>query len=292
MELSTNSRSSGLWHETVLYDFCCRLVRRRRSALFGCDFWMPPAIYMGRLWEAARTAAAPFSSSRFGRRSFDRNCSSSFCSLANCADGKGPVSGFDAAGNLTVPPTLAARAVMEQHPDVEWSSNSLRLPALDGKKLCCLSFNGTKWPAAKSRLISRFSGQPHGTTGLGGAEDSGVVFELSPTASGQWTETTLHTFSGFLDGAWAIISSDLDSLRHTTEPAVAGGYESVARGAGYGTIFQVVALNQRLDGNRSFTTSAGPTGEAQSVDWSVTLTEFFMARQPPAPDTMPAWYFA
>jgi len=38
-------------------------------------------------------------------------------------------------------------------------------------------------------------GNLYGATGLGGANSNGVVFELSPSQSGEWTEAVLYTFS-------------------------------------------------------------------------------------------------
>src|SRR6185295_589764 len=34
----------------------------------------------------------------------------------------------------------------------------------------------------------------------GGTEGMGVVFQLTPQPSGEWTETIIHTFTGGLDG--------------------------------------------------------------------------------------------
>jgi uncharacterized repeat protein (TIGR03803 family) len=49
------------------------------------------------------------------------------------------------------------------------------------------------------------SGNLYGVTPYGGTEEGGngggIVFELSPTAQGQWTETIIHTFQGGTDGA-------------------------------------------------------------------------------------------
>jgi len=42
----------------------------------------------------------------------------------------------------------------------------------------------------------------HGTTGVGGASNIGLVFSLTPTAGlgGTWTETVLHNFTGIATG--------------------------------------------------------------------------------------------
>jgi uncharacterized repeat protein (TIGR03803 family) len=47
-----------------------------------------------------------------------------------------------------------------------------------------------------SWLMVDASGNLYGTTFLGGSGQAGIVFKLSPGASGQWTETVLYSFSG------------------------------------------------------------------------------------------------
>jgi len=59
-----------------------------------------------------------------------------------------------------------------------------------------LSGNGAEYP--DSRLTFDASGNLYGTAQL---SKYGSVFELSPTSSGAWTETTIHTFTAGKDGA-------------------------------------------------------------------------------------------
>jgi len=62
------------------------------------------------------------------------------------------------------------------------------------------SFQGTPdgvFPA--SALTYDKSGNLFGTTEDGGAANDGTVFELSPNASGEWTETILHAFNDSVD---------------------------------------------------------------------------------------------
>ena len=44
------------------------------------------------------------------------------------------------------------------------------------------------------------AGNLYGGTEGGGADDDGVVYELSPAGDGTWTETLIHTFTGGKDG--------------------------------------------------------------------------------------------
>jgi len=50
-------------------------------------------------------------------------------------------------------------------------------------------------------LVFDAAGNLYGTTNGGGAHKAGTVFELSPAATGGWTETVLYSFTGGADGA-------------------------------------------------------------------------------------------
>jgi uncharacterized repeat protein (TIGR03803 family) len=56
------------------------------------------------------------------------------------------------------------------------------------------SFNGTDGYEPYSNLILDAAGNVYGTTVSGGAQNVGVVFELTPKAGGRWTERLLHSF--------------------------------------------------------------------------------------------------
>ncbi len=60
------------------------------------------------------------------------------------------------------------------------------------------SFNNTDGNIPAAGLTKDEAGNLYGATISGGANDSGVVFELSPPPVGQtaWTETVLHSFNG------------------------------------------------------------------------------------------------
>lgn len=49
-------------------------------------------------------------------------------------------------------------------------------------------------------IVFDTAGNLYGTTFEGGSYNGGTAFELGPTASGEWKETLLHTFTGGLDG--------------------------------------------------------------------------------------------
>ena len=49
-------------------------------------------------------------------------------------------------------------------------------------------------------LIIDSKGNLYGTTGGGGADGGGMVFELTPKAGGGWTEKVLHNFPATDEG--------------------------------------------------------------------------------------------
>jgi uncharacterized repeat protein (TIGR03803 family) len=62
-------------------------------------------------------------------------------------------------------------------------------------------FSGLDGANPFSGLVFDRSGNLYGTTYLGGESGYGTVFKLSPDANGMWTETVLHSFQGYPDGA-------------------------------------------------------------------------------------------
>ncbi len=84
------------------------------------------------------------------------------------------------------------------------------------------------------------SGNLYGTTVLGGASNGGVVFELSPSASGSWNESLLHNFSGGQDGDYpqtGVIFDSAGSLYGLT--GAGGGTAGCNQPSGCGTAFQL-----------------------------------------------------
>jgi uncharacterized repeat protein (TIGR03803 family) len=80
-------------------------------------------------------------------------------------------------------------------------------------------------------LVFDSSGNLYGTTGGGGTYNYGTVFELTPSAGSQWTETVLHNFNG-IDGLQPLAGLILNKgvLYGTT---LSGG------AYGGGTVFEV-----------------------------------------------------
>jgi len=85
-------------------------------------------------------------------------------------------------------------------------------------------------------------GNLYGTTKLGGHNGVGVVYELTPSNSGNWTEIVLHNFGSSADGAYPVGNIAIDSggnIFGTTEGGGAFGNGTEVQG---GTVFEL-ALN-------------------------------------------------
>ena len=92
------------------------------------------------------------------------------------------------------------------------------------------------------------AGNLYGTTGFGGTNRNGTVFELSPNGSGGWTETVLHSFGSGFDGVLpfgsVIVDADGNLYGTTTQGGGDGGgivFELSPGGSGSWT--ETVLLN-------------------------------------------------
>lgn len=119
-----------------------------------------------------------------------------------------------------------------------------------------------------SGLIADAAGNLYGTTIAGGSctltqKGCGTVFELSPSSSGTWTETVLHTFAGGVDGWYAATGLVFDSSGNLYG-ATSGGGGSTACLNGCGIIYEL---------------SPSSTGA-----WTETILYTFPTQGPPAGD--------
>ncbi|MFZ1010144.1 MAG: choice-of-anchor tandem repeat GloVer-containing protein, partial [Candidatus Sulfotelmatobacter sp.] len=81
------------------------------------------------------------------------------------------------------------------------------------------SFNGTtdgNYP--QGPLTVDAAGNVYGTTAFGGTGKNcnnhgcGIVFQLTPSTNGMWTETVLHNFQyGLMDGGYPVGGVTLDA---------------------------------------------------------------------------------
>jgi uncharacterized repeat protein (TIGR03803 family) len=122
-------------------------------------------------------------------------------------------------------------------------------PADDYHETMLYGFSGPDGNGPRGAVIFDKLGNLYGTTVTGGAYDAGIVFELSPSTSGAWTETILHNFGGPGDGTAPesnLIFDDQGNLYGTTF----GGGTQILVG---GTVFKL---------------SPGPEGWTETVLYS------------------------
>jgi len=95
--------------------------------------------------------------------------------------------------------------------------------------------NGTDGINPYGSLIFDSTGNLYGTTGLGGVDSEGTVFELTLTA-GTWTETVLHSFSE-TDGYEPFANVIFDSAGNLYGTTLYGGVYD------YGTVFELASVS-------------------------------------------------
>jgi uncharacterized repeat protein (TIGR03803 family) len=104
------------------------------------------------------------------------------------------------------------------------------------------SFAGGEGPQAT--LLVDATGNLYGSTISGGntggicASGCGVVFELSPSSSGTWTGTVLHSFTG-TDGSWPRAPLIFDAVGNLYGTTQYGGDTSACGNGGCGTVFEL-----------------------------------------------------
>jgi hypothetical protein len=100
---------------------------------------------------------------------------------------------------------------------------------------------GPKDGTNASGLILDAAGNLYGTTSNGGTLGGGIAFEVSPSASGSWTETILHYFIGGTDGFEPTANLVLDAAGNLYGTTLEGGTGPCSMGAhkGCGTVFKL-----------------------------------------------------
>jgi uncharacterized repeat protein (TIGR03803 family) len=99
-------------------------------------------------------------------------------------------------------------------------------PAADGtwtEKTLYSFVNGAFSPHAPSGLVLDAAGNLFGVTSAGGANEAGVVYELSPQPSGEWSYQLLHTFGGPGDGGWPTQPLIFDAAGNLYGTTTSGG---------------------------------------------------------------------
>jgi uncharacterized repeat protein (TIGR03803 family) len=86
-------------------------------------------------------------------------------------------------------------------------------------------------------LLADSAGNLYGTTAEGGDQQAGTVFELSPRASGGWTEHILYSFQGGTDGSTPSSGLIADSAGNLYGETSQGGSQSL------GTVYELSPSN-------------------------------------------------
>jgi uncharacterized repeat protein (TIGR03803 family) len=186
-------------------------------------------------------------------------------------DGSGPASTlvFDKKGNLygTTQTNGAndAGTVFQLHPQ---SNGAWTLKTLH-------NFTGTDGLQAAGALVFDSAGNLYGTTRLGGTNDTGTVFKLSPNSDGSWTESVLVNFgtSGGVQPIVGVIFDSAGNLFGTTST------DGSVDGSTFGNVFE---LTPNSDGSwtritvHTFTGDEGSTAEGIAFDASGNLVGFLL----------------
>jgi uncharacterized repeat protein (TIGR03803 family) len=99
------------------------------------------------------------------------------------------------------------------------------------------NFNGKDGALSFAGLILDAAGNLYGTTALGGAHGGGTVFELSPKASGGYSEKVLHSFTpNGRDGIGPCRSLTFDAAGDLYGTTKTGGTYD------YGTVFELTPM--------------------------------------------------
>lgn len=127
----------------------------------------------------------------------------SFCSVTGCADGSGPVGRVTVEKDGTIFGTTEAGGAKDGGTVFELISNAKKTAYTEQVlyNFCSLA-NCTDGSTPYSGLITDAKGNLFGMTNEGGANDDGVVFELTPNAEKTgYTEAVLYNFCSLADCA-------------------------------------------------------------------------------------------
>lgn len=151
-------------------------------------------------------------------------------------DGSNPEAGliFDAGGNLYGTTYYGGSS---KECGIEGCGTVFELtPGADGTwhEKILFNFHPTAGTNPIAALTLDASGDLYGTTTYAGTGSNGTVFELTPSTSGEWNESVLHSFAfGTTDGADPESGITFDSAGNLYGTTFLGGDE------GYGTLYEL-----------------------------------------------------
>ncbi len=234
-ELSPSA--GGVWTETVLYNFGSP-VDTGVSPYAGLTFDANGNLYGATSKGGSRGAGTVFELSPATSGNWTETVLYNFG--ANATDARSPQGDliFDAHGNLysttTTGGTYGAGTAFELSPATNnaWTENVL------------FSFGGAGAASPsgiypQAGLVLDASGNLYGTNSEAGTDRRGIVFKLSPSESGSWTENVLCDFpaAGNVDGEDPNGGLIFDAAGNLYGTTVEGG----ANGAG--TVFEIQSPN-------------------------------------------------
>jgi len=228
-------RRDGSWTESVLHNFCATDCSDGAYPTAGLIFDGAGSLYGTATAGGAAGAGTVFKLSANTDGSWSEIVLHSFCSMANCAEGRGPDGGLtiDHSGNLYG--TTAAGGAhsdgtvfgLTQNADGSWTEKILHDFAADGIE-------------PVGGLVFDRKGNLYGTTSQGGA-GFGIVFELLRNQDGSWTESTLYSFTGTNgDGFQPLAGVTFDAAGSLYGTTVYGG----ATGCNCGVVFKLSPNSQ------------------------------------------------
>jgi uncharacterized repeat protein (TIGR03803 family) len=189
--------ANDTWTQKVIYGFCkASKCTDGYDPVGGLIFDAKGNLYGTTSGGGAYGYGTVFELTPTGNDNWTETVLYSFCGKRFCPDGSQPLDSlvFDSAGNLygtasnganhDACPSIGCGAVFELSPgsDGNWTEKVLHV------------FGGGDGENPHAGLIFDGSGNLYGTTDEGGRNGNGVVFELSPTGNGAWTETVLWKF--------------------------------------------------------------------------------------------------
>jgi uncharacterized repeat protein (TIGR03803 family) len=230
----------GGWGELSLYAFCSLSKCADGSTPYSGVIFDQQGNLYGTTYEGGtRNECTVFKLTPNGSGGWTESVIYSF---KGEGDGAVPYAGliFDQAGNLYGTAFGGGRPVgggtvfkLSPNENGSWTFTTLY-------KFCRLEYcRDGEEPAAG--VIFDSAGNLYGTTRGGGAYGNyqdGVVFELSPTASGPWNEKVIHQFTGGDDGASPYAGVTFDSAGNLYGATIQGGSDNCYFGCG--AVFKLV----------------------------------------------------
>ena len=226
----------GAWKEKVLYEFCSAEncadgIGPEGSLLFDAAGNLDGTTFLG-----GAAIGTVFQLVPGEKGDWTENVLYNFCTVVACADGATPSGTLaeDADGNIYGTTqgggSIGYGTAFELTPGASvghWTEKVL------------VSFTGKNGLLPIAGLTLGTNGNLYGTVGGGGAEEEGVVFELSEIG-GKWTQKLLHSFDG-KDGSivyGGLVSDAAGNLYGTTLTGGATGTDCIFDG-GCGTVFEL-----------------------------------------------------